>query len=64
MGSGGSLTLWPPSNEAGAHEGFDRCPCWVDIHFGSGFGEHPALKIILVTNADIDGGTSKREQSN
>ena len=73
MGSGGSQTLWSPSNEAGAKSGFI-----IDTVHGvlcvviSGWLKNHAISFKLpVASAVIDGGTLrftnepfKREQSN
>jgi hypothetical protein len=59
MGSGGALTLWPPSNEAGAY-GFQsmRYIQVLKTYFLANIRlNHPC------TNVVIDGGTLKREQS-
>jgi hypothetical protein len=55
MGSGGSLTLWSPSNEAGAL-GYDRCRArrvcdyiWAGSIAAAMFGQ--------IFKAVVDGGT-------
>ena len=51
MGSGGALTLWSPSNKAGALRVFNRCDVLA------------AIVHIKASKAVIDGGTLKHEQS-
>ena len=74
MGSGGSQTLWSPSNEAGAKSGFiiDTVHVLVCVYVISGWPKNHAILFKLpVASAVIDGGTLrftsepfKREQSN
>jgi hypothetical protein len=68
MGSGGSLTLWSPSNEAGATAGF-----LIDVCIRANLAAYrppTALRVFplcdcvaRVSRPVIDGGITKHEQS-
>jgi hypothetical protein len=70
MGSGGALTLWSPSNEAGAFRGFlidVRAVFWeLYVRCVSGWYRPPfrhGLHPLWGCRSVIDGGTLKHEQS-
>jgi hypothetical protein len=59
MGSGGSLTLWSPSNKAGGERFL------IDALFQALYFRRIWLKIVSIkaSKAVIDGGTLKHDQS-
>ena len=78
MGSGGSQTLWSPSNEAGAYIGFlidavHKSVClpntataafgMCNLYIWAGLTT-AIVTIVTVASADVDGGTLKRDKSN
>ena len=55
MGSGGSLTLWSPSNGAGAF-GVNRCPCVMGDALSGCVADHLSWTVF---KAVVDGGAPR-----
>ena len=61
MGSGGSLTLWSPSYEAGAYVGLFLKSDTVRVLRDQIIGLRFIIRTAMTTRIVIDGGTLNRE---